>query len=136
MAITTDDAKHVIGKKGRNVKKLESTHRVKITSQRCGNKCTMKINGSREAVQRTHEETLTMINRARNKPTAVCRYFLEGKCWYGDKCKFRHHTVRTPVKTNGENNSETPETKTYLTRNTWKGIRHTAKNGNIFSHLA
>ena len=136
MAITIDDAKHAIGKKGRNVKKLESNHRVKITSKKCGNRCIMKITGNSEAVQRTYSETMKTINSAKNKPTAVCRYFLDGKCWYGNKCKFRHHTSTTPRRDHGENNRDAPEMRTNQTPNTWRGIRHTAKEGNIFSCLA
>ena len=135
MTISTDEASHAIGKNGRNVKEMENTHMVKITSKRNGTNCTMKITGSNEDVQSTYEEILRLLKSTKSKPTVVCRYFLGGKCWFGDKCKFRHPTSTAPNRPPEINTTKKPERNMNQTQYARTEIRHTPKDRNIFSYL-
>ena len=108
-------AGHIIGRGGANIQRLQETHKVEITSRSYGEDFKMVIAGTADNVQRAHNEILKSIRtntavpagpshrQATDAKKTTCKYFLQGECRFGDKCRNRHPTTkrgRSPDRTN------------------------------------
>ena len=99
---TLKTASHVIGKSGANVKRLETEHKVTISSEKNQHGCKLRISGEMDNVKRASAEVNTIIERKKDttveKKTPVCRYYTKGGCNFGDECRYRHPRKQQPAK--------------------------------------
>lgn len=101
--------KHVIGKGGKTIKRLQTELGVKITldaPSKHHHSQLITIAGSEESTKQGVDYVLKIVDKYyenRNsgeqttvdKKTEQCKYFAKGKCRYGPKCNYSHTKVTT-----------------------------------------
>ena len=90
-------AGHIIGKEGTTVRGIEETNNVSITTRQNETDYKVTITGQSEtSVQAAYDEILRIINKnSVEKEKPVCRFYLQKRCNFGDKCHYRH-PAQTP----------------------------------------
>ena len=71
------------------------------------------------------------------KESSNCRHYLRGKCWYGERCKFKHPDI-TPVKQRKtpENSTNKPLESGMRPKTTIEETETTPYDNNMYIHLA
>ncbi len=101
-AIRTDGqrAAKVIGQQGYRIRKLKSKRGVQIDTEYQENERVFLVKGEKSAVRKTVGEIHQLINTTTTKDTetyrpqmterTICRYFEQGNCRYGNRCRYLH----------------------------------------------
>ena len=87
---TPELVKHIVGKQGTTVKKLQETHNARISISNDGNSSTIQIKAPHEDAQKAQKAISDILSSKANRK--VCEYFPRGPCRYGDKCKNEHQS--------------------------------------------
>ena len=93
METESDAVKHVIGRKGAKVNKLEGEYgaRIRVTNSRTAGKSTITIKAPGREAGRAKEAINEIIKAAKEEtPDQTCQFYSLGRCKFGNGCRNGH----------------------------------------------